>query len=127
MKERFKIKEVFDLLGEEDLKTGKVLGFDKNSEHEIIVEGRRVYTMSYRYKLFYNKGCTCVECGRKGAYFKLVTTGKKRAHFDLYAEDGVLMTKDHIIPKALGGANDMSNFQTMCEICNKRKGCKMPE
>lgn len=32
------------------------------------------------------------------------------------------MTKDHIIPKSKGGIDDLSNYQTMCERCNKEKG-----
>lgn len=33
----------------------------------------------------------------------------------------VLMTKDHVIPKSKGGANDISNYQTMCKRCNEAK------
>lgn len=48
-------------------------------------------------------------------------------HFNLYAECGkfnqnkkylTLMTKDHIVPRRLGGADDFSNFQTLCHTCN---------
>ncbi len=39
------------------------------------------------------------------------------------AKDGmVLMTKDHIIPRSKGGPTTLENLQTMCSICNGKKG-----
>lgn len=32
---------------------------------------------------------------------------------------------DHIIPLAQGGANDMSNLQTLCAKCNREKSAKL--
>lgn len=32
---------------------------------------------------------------------------------------------DHRIPKKLGGTDDISNLQAMCEHCNKSKGKKL--
>ena len=32
---------------------------------------------------------------------------------------------DHIIPLAQGGANDLSNFQTLCAKCNREKSAKI--
>jgi 5-methylcytosine-specific restriction endonuclease McrA len=34
----------------------------------------------------------------------------------------VLMTQDHIMPRSKGGANRLENLQTMCCVCNNRKG-----
>lgn len=55
----------------------------------------------------------------------------KSFHLNLYAidENGkeVLMTKDHIIPKSKGGADDISNYQTMCERCNEAKGNRLED
>ena len=35
------------------------------------------------------------------------------------------LTTDHIIPKSLGGINDLSNFQPAHKSCNHKKGSKM--
>lgn len=39
----------------------------------------------------------------------------------------VLMTRDHIIPKSLGGSNDVSNSQVMCTKCNSNKASMSDE
>ena len=51
--------------------------------------------------------------------------GDQSPHFNLYAEeDGryVLMTKDHILAKACGGKDELTNYTTCCAICNNLKG-----
>lgn len=37
------------------------------------------------------------------------------------AEDGVKLHVDHVIPRALGGLNDMDNLVAACEACNEAK------
>lgn len=37
----------------------------------------------------------------------------------------ILMTKDHILPRSKGGANEMWNYNTMCQPCNSNKGSKI--
>ena len=34
------------------------------------------------------------------------------------------LTVDHVIPKSLGGANHIGNYQILCKSCNSRKGSK---
>lgn len=90
-------------------------------------DGDLIKMGSQRYRLFKEKGIKCVSCGIEGRFFaKERTHDIDTYHFNLYAidENGeeVLMTKDHIIPKSLGGKNKLSNYQTMCFRCNIEKG-----
>lgn len=83
---------------------------------------------SDRYNLF-RSNSKCVVCGLHGTemFLELDSPNVKNPHFNLYAlEEGkyVLMTKDHIIPKACGGADSINNYQTMCAICNNIKADK---
>jgi 5-methylcytosine-specific restriction endonuclease McrA len=119
---RYTVDKVFELLGEEALNITDI-GW-KRDRVSIEVEGYQVYTKSLRYATFYQKGCKCVSCGKEGTYFLLDPGDRSgRRHFNLYAEDGTLITKDHIIPKKLGGKDTINNMQTMCVICNRAKGC----
>jgi 5-methylcytosine-specific restriction endonuclease McrA len=122
---KYTVEEVFNLLGEEALSITE-LGLKRDRE-SIEVEGYKVYTKSLRYATFYQKGCKCCSCGKEGKYFQLDSgDSADRRHFNLYAADGTLMTKDHILPKRHGGQNTVDNLQTMCVICNRAKGCKLP-
>jgi len=80
--------------------------------------------------LCFKESQTCVVCGKIGTIITLNrnVNDKQNAHphFNLFADnlDGTfnLMTKDHICPKSKGGKNHLSNLQTMCKICNEKKG-----
>ena len=104
---------------------------DELSEHE-------------RLMIFHHKGTQCVACGRVGALLALgretgqakYTRKRKshgRVHIDLYTDDFVLMTVDHIVPKAickqLGWTKEqmesLDNKQPMCDPCNGSKDCKL--
>lgn len=117
---KYNIDEVFNMIGEEYL----VKNTD-NWKHksDIVVDGFNVRPISLRYMTFYQKGTKCVCCGKEGTHFKLCgDEATNRRHFNLYADDGTLITKDHIIPKSKGGLDQVSNMQTMCFDCNKAKG-----
>jgi hypothetical protein len=80
---------------------------------------------SDRYVVFRNsRVCAC--CGLEGTKMILdVNPGNSNAHFNLYAVENdrlVLMTKDHTIPKSKGGRDELSNYSTMCCVCNNLKG-----
>ena len=88
---------------------------------------------SDRYKVFKFKGLTCSHC-QKVASFMAIETFKIKSetlsyHINLYGYDEqgeeILFTKDHIVPKSKGGADLFDNYQTMCTVCNAKKGSKI--
>lgn len=120
----YSVDEVFRLIGEDLLSLSNDSGQTKS---DILVDGFHVHPISLRYQTFYQKGIKCACCGTQGAYFKLCgDPDTDRRHFNLYAADGTLMTKDHIIPKCKGGKNNVQNMQTMCVVCNNNKGAYYP-
>jgi hypothetical protein len=80
---------------------------------------------SQRYFMF-KENLRCVCCGLVGTrMFLEYHPYDMTPHFNLYGEkddDLILMTKDHILAKALGGEDRHSNYQTMCAVCNSLKG-----
>ena len=91
----------------------------------------RVNMNSARYYTFRdNTHCAC--CGLEGTYFLLQDNQTRpgrpvvSGHFNLYGDDPVLgpvlFTKDHIIPVSRGGENILSNYRTMCAVCNQLRG-----
>lgn len=88
-----------------------------------------------RLMVFAQKGRACVSCGREGTL--LIIGEEKRnpgqLHIDLYTDNFVLMTVDHIMPKyqakMLGWSPErtesIDNKQPMCDPCNNSKGCKV--
>lgn len=75
-----------------------------------------------RIHILHHIGFKCQHCDRIGVTWFLEENRAKQLHLDLYAEDGVMMTIDHITPKSKGGKNEMSNYQCLCKICNETKG-----
>lgn len=124
-------KEIYSIEEVEE-KVKDVLFEKERNLSKVNFDGDMIKGNSQRYQTFFTKGCKCVKCEIEGKYFAKEKHLKDRSfHLNLYAidENGeeVLMTKDHIIPKSKGGANDISNYQTMCERCNKAKGNRLEE
>lgn len=89
---------------------------------------------SPRYECF-KRSKKCVACGIEGEVMLLQwnlprdsdpeVAKRSSPHFNLYAVVNgnlVLMTRDHIVPKADGGQDVVENLQTMCHHCNGLKG-----
>ena len=80
-----------------------------------------------RLKVFHQKGCKCVKCGKEATQIALGEgKGKKSGkHWDLYTNDFYPLTVDHIIPKSRGGGEELENKQPMCYGCNQMKGSRI--
>ena len=112
----------------------------KDRRKRVDFDGHLMKVLSVRYQMFAEKGCDCVACGAKGAYFykerhqshkKAMYRPEASYHFNLYAIDAdgeeVLMTKDHIIAHANGGSDSVQNMIPMCTVCNAEKKYMSPE
>lgn len=75
----------------------------------------------------------CVCCKREGIKFclgqgKLANNAKANRgedlHWDLYTEDDIALSIDHIVPRSTGGKDHRENTQLMCIECNNIKSNK---
>lgn len=94
----------------------------------IEVQGVSVKVEGLRLETFAHKGLVCGHCGLEGKFFAIerpATNPPPTYHLNLYALDAegdeVLMTQDHVLAKANGGKNHLSNSQTLCGPCNWTK------
>lgn len=91
------------------------------------------YRTHKRLQVFVHKGRECVTCDRVGTLLLVTVDKGGQRHVDLYTDDFVMMTVDHIMPKAqakrLGwgkkATEKLRNKQPMCSPCNGSKGCKI--
>ena len=86
---------------------------------------RDVYNSHFSRKHLITKSKKCAICGIEGNVFVLEQRKTLPPAFVLYhkTEDGkfILMTADHIVPRALGGGKRPDNLQTCCTTCNNKK------
>ena len=88
------------LLCDEKLKHFESTRGDSVWEHRS--RNRRLVSGSVRYSVFKRANFHCELCG-------------------IRADDKALEV-DHVVPKSLGGADDISNYQALCYSCNASKG-----
>lgn len=106
---------------------GHVLGWIKEGAAHQTFGTVKFSVSTARLRLFKHSR-TCARCGIKGSVFILERFKEqtKGWHLNLYAKNKnghlILMTKDHVIPRAKGGPDCMANYQTMCRPCNSKKG-----
>lgn len=85
--------------------------------------GNNISLDNLKFQVFKTKGIKCAYCKIKGTIF-LIFNYKGGYYLNLYTNNGVLITKDHIVPKARGGKTDINNLQTLCIRCNMKKSDK---
>lgn len=101
---------------------------ESGEQCKMMFDDESINMASDRYKVFrLNKTCVC--CGIEGTIIAMEKDEKDISyHFNMYGIDSkgkeILFTKDHIIPKSKGGKNNISNYQTMCVVCNGKKSNK---
>ena len=95
----------------------------------IDLDGELVGVASVRLQTFALRGTCCASCGIRGTHFRKERScpSDPRPHLNLYAAGPpgsieILMTKDHVVPRARGGSDALGNMQTMCFRCNEEKG-----
>lgn len=120
---------------------GKHRGDPSDSYIDLEIPSGHIFTVkvsSLRLELF-RQSPKCVACDRVGALWMLQAHRRSEVpHLNLFhvgdevqewkrlSENGiVMMTKDHIVPRSLGGATSLKNLQTMCTICNAKKGQRL--
>ncbi|MGV8961880.1 MAG: HNH endonuclease [Candidatus Saccharimonadaceae bacterium] len=112
-----------------NLKKSKLLGGINLTTNKLPVKELTFYDkiQHRRLKVFYAQGTKCVCCPRIGTKLLVVDLSCGGGiHIDVFTEDDVLMTIDHIIPLSKGGKRtEISNLQIMCSDCNTKKSNKV--
>lgn len=74
---------------------------------------------------------TCVCCGIKANKWIAFKAKHQPPVLNLYGQnengEDILFTRDHIIPKAFGGNDDLKNLRVMCKICNEKRSCNLDD
>lgn len=134
------LKKIKEITGNNNVKTNRafdvydtldIYSFEElPSTQNLTLHGYKIKP-SQRYTLFSRDDKVCVKCGLEASFWALQRNDKNcdRPHLNLYGineyDEIVLFTKDHIIPKSLGGGNTFPNYQIMCSTCNSKKANKV--
>lgn len=101
----------------------QVKAYRQNPIMPLTLLGYKINLRGFAMRTFFFYGFDCVTCKAKGSYFALEATLDRpsKPSLTLYTNKHVMMTCDHKIARALGGANRLENLQPMCFNCNNAK------
>lgn len=76
-----------------------------------------------RKHVFFIDGYKCKKCNAKAKHVPENYTGRETLLTNTFTPTGYsdLLVIDHILTLKAGGENHVSNMQTLCETCNKKK------
>lgn len=76
-----------------------------------------------RRHVFHADGFKCRRCPATAIEIPANYNGHNTLHTNTFTGGGFrdVLVLDHIVTLKAGGLNDVGNFQTLCETCNKRK------
>lgn len=101
----------------------------KSTESSMFTINGVVFKKTSSLLVILKHGMNCVCCGKSGLYF--ISTDPQNSkhkylrlmfeHTDDNTGEYAYMTKDHIVPKSVGGDDNITNYQPMCNLCNAKK------
>lgn len=108
---------------------------NRERKARVLLDGHSIGVTSLRMRTFARAhadgNLVCAGCGLTATFFAVEHNAFNRdpkavnsPHVNLYGvKDGadVLFTHDHILARGLGGKDDLSNTQPMCNTCNAEK------
>lgn len=107
----------------------------RNKNHMIVFKGTKYRLSIDAIKRMMSDSPVCVECGRKAHHWEVRMKNKKEGpYLNLVDENGMLFTRDHIIPRSKykdlfgtkDGRDSLHNSQVMCHECNAAKADSLP-
>lgn len=107
-------------------------GFEvlKKSKEDRLVRGRKVSACSgWKFFLAHGTPLRCWKCNAEADRW-IVEKGQNDLQnkspvlnpYALFEGRLVMINRDHIIPRSLGGTNDNANLRVACEVCNGQRG-----